>query len=285
LEQLSNAPARVIRESARSVAFVQGAFALRHNESGRLLRHVVDAGGNPMRTPFGQPWIDPDGTGAIVEFQFTGTGFLIGAGDMIVTNRHIVRPWTIGARAQSFRESGLEPEILKLIAYLPGWGGALDISQNRVSETSDLAVFDIRDPPHDRTGLMFADAPSSAGDEVLVMGFPAGLRALLAQAGPAFLAEMEESRNGVAQFWDVARHLSERDLIWPLASRGIVAQANEETVAYDAETTVGGSGGPVLDLEGRVVAITAAILPEFGGSNIGVPVAQLRLLLESQNTH
>lgn len=280
LEERSNAPARVIRESARSVAFIQGAFALRHAESGRLLHHVVDAQGNPLTTPFGQPWIDPHGTGDTVEFQFTGTGFLIGAGDMIVTNRHIVRPWTIGERARSFRESGLEPEILKLIAYLPGRIGALEISQNRVSETSDLAVFDILDPPRDRTGLLFADAPSSAGAEVLVMGFPTGLRALVAQAGPTFLAEMEENKNGSAQFWNVATRLSERDLIWPLASRGIVAQVNAETVVYDAETTVGGSGGPVLDIEGRVVAITAAILPEFGGSNLGVPVAQLRDLVE-----
>ncbi len=49
---------------------------------------------------------------------------------------------------------------------------------------------------------------------------------------------------------------------------------------YDAETTSGGSGGPVLSLDGRVVAVNAAILPEFGGSNLGVPVARVHALIE-----
>jgi len=45
-------------------------------------------------------------------------------------------------------------------------------------------------------------------------------------------------------------------------------------VVYDAETTHGGSGGPVLNLEGGVLAVNAAILPQFGGSNLGVPAAE-----------
>ncbi|HUS98525.1 MAG TPA: hypothetical protein VMX97_17505, partial [Hyphomicrobiaceae bacterium] len=54
---------------------------------------------------------------------------------------------------------------------------------------------------------------------------------------------------------------------------------SEETVVYDAETTHGGSGGPVLDMNGSVVAINSAILPEYGGSNLGVPVSKLRQLM------
>ena len=65
-----------------------------------------------------------------------------------------------------------------------------------------------------------------------------------------------------------------------MASRGIVGQRSPETVVYDAETTYGGSGGPVLDVEGRVIAINSAIIPEYGGSNFGVPAAFARRLLE-----
>ena len=68
--------------------------------------------------------------------------------------------------------------------------------------------------------------------------------------------------------------------IAPLASRGIVGQATAATIVYDAETTHGGSGGPVLDANGSVVAVNTAILPEFGGSNLGVPAAKVRALLE-----
>ncbi len=74
--------------------------------------------------------------------------------------------------------------------------------------------------------------------------------------------------------------LAEKGHIAPLASRGIVSQATPVTIVYDAETTHGGSGGPVLDIDGSVVAVNAAILPEYGGSNLGVPVAKVRTLLE-----
>jgi S1-C subfamily serine protease len=55
---------------------------------------------------------------------------------------------------------------------------------------------------------------------------------------------------------------------------------SDATIAYDAETTHGGSGGPVLDIDGEVVAVNSAILPEYGGSNLGVPVEEVRRLLE-----
>ena len=102
---------------------------------------------------------------------------------------------------------------------------------------------------------------------------------MLAQSGDAFIEELQKTEN--TGFWSVAARLAEADQIAPLASRGIVGQATPATIVYDAETTRGGSGGPVLDINGSVVAINAAILPEYGGSNLGVPVAKVRALLEA----
>ncbi|MCH7882101.1 MAG: serine protease [Proteobacteria bacterium] len=50
-------------------------------------------------------------------------------------------------------------------------------------------------------------------------------------------------------------------------------------MVYDADTTHGGSGGPVLDINGDVVAVNTAIIPGYGDSNFGVPVEYARRLL------
>jgi len=109
------------------------------------------------------------------------------------------------------------------------------------------------------------------------MGYPTGLRSMLAQTGDTFLAELQEDEN--LDFWAVAERLSKSEFIRPLASRGIVGQLTTATVVYDADTTHGGSGGPVLDINGDVVAINTAIIPEYGGSNFGVPVEHAKRLL------
>ena len=74
--------------------------------------------------------------------------------------------------------------------------------------------------------------------------------------------------------------MADAGLITPLSSGGIVGNAGAQAVVYDAETTHGGSGGPVLNPRGQVVAVNAAIMPEFGGSNLGVPALRIGPLLD-----
>lgn len=277
LEERSDAASRVIADSALSIAFLQGAFGLRHIESGKLLREVLGPEGQSIRTPFGQPRVEPDGNGPPAEFQFTGTGFLLKNGQSLVTNRHVALPWTAGDRASAFSASGLRPELLRLIAYLPEVPEPVNATLVRASETADVALLTIAPSQFEARGLALAQVPPRIGETVFLLGYPTGLKALIAQAGQAFIEAMNES--AATGFWAVAEELSKRHLIRPLASGGIVAQTNASAILYDAETTVGGSGGPALNRDGQVVAINAAILPEFGGSNIGVPVSHLEDLL------
>ena len=121
------------------------------------------------------------------------------------------------------------------------------------------------------------DSPN-LGDEVVVMGYPTGLRSMLAQSGSQFLDRMREDATDT-DFWAVAHRLSKGKYIHPLSSRGIVAQVTDSTVVYDADTTHGGSGGPVMDSSGDVVAVNAAIIPDYSGSNLGVPIKFVRQLL------
>lgn len=278
LERQTDASARVIRDSLLSVAFLQGAYGLRHVESGSLLRHVLGPQGKPMATPTGQPMIDPHGNGPPFEIKFTGTGFLLKDGGQLVTNRHVAVPWGSGDKLKTFTKGGLKPEILNLVAFFSDLPEPFDVELARSSETADLALLLLGTPLADGRGLTLAKDEPNAGDEVIVMGFPTGLRTLIYQAGPEFLKNLEES--GESDFWTIAIQLSKRGLIVPLASRGIIGQIATGAIVYDAETTHGGSGGPVLNRDGHVIAVNAAIIPEYGGSNFGVPVLDLMDLLQ-----
>ena len=41
---------------------------------------------------------------------------------------------------------------------------------------------------------------------------------------------------------------------------------------FDAPTTQGGSGGPILNRNGEVIAVEYAVLSKFGGNSFGVPI-------------
>jgi len=276
LEARSGAAGRIIAASVASVAFVQGAFRFREKESGRFLRHIVDADGNPLLSPFGRPMLSLEGNGEPIEIQYTGTGFAIADAPVLVTNRHVAFPWE---DATSLPGDGLEPVMTRFQAYFPGHPKAVAVELLTTSETADLALLKVRDPSAmPDIGLRLSATAPKPGDEVIVLGYPTGLKSLLAQSGEAFVEKLQA--DSVTDFWKVAQRLAAEGFIHPLASRGIIGQATPAAVVYDAETTHGGSGGPVLDMEGRIVAVNSAILPEYGGSNFGVPIVRLRALIE-----
>ncbi len=276
LEARSGAEMRVIGGAAGSVAFLQGGYGLRHRESEQMLRQVVDGDGVPMRLPNGRPMLSVEGNGPVAEVQFNGTGFVLRDEGVIVTNRHVALPWDDepGVRMGG---AAMEPVMIRFVAYFPERVGPMELSVRALSDTADLALLVPVGEEVLPEGLSLAEQVPLPGQEVLVMGYPTGLMSLLAQSGEAFVEALREK--GETGFWQVAARLSEAGRMSPLSSRGIVGQATGAAVVYDAETTHGGSGGPVLNLRGEVVAVNAAIIPEFGGSNLGVPVAQVRALL------
>lgn len=278
LERHTGASARVIAQSAPSIVFLQGSYAFRHRDSGQYLRHAVDENGHPLISVLGQPMLTLDGEGPIAERQFTGTAFAVGSGNLLVTNRHVAKPWENDANIAGMALQGLEPAMQKFIFYRPGHPESQSVELLRVSDDADLALLQHGGEAGMMTGLALSETSIASGRAVLVMGYPTGLRALLAQAGEAFIGKLQQEET--TGFWKVAARLAEAGRIAPLASRGIVSRAGDETIAYDAETTHGGSGGPVIDLNGHVIAVNTAILPQFGGSNLGIPVSRVRSLLE-----
>lgn len=278
LEARSDAPGRVLAAASRSVVFLQGAYGFSDPRSGRPLRFAgVDASGQPLANPDGAPLVGLGGAGPVLEVLFTGTAFVATPDGLLLSNRHVVLPWEFDDAARVVQSQGFAPVMRRFIGYLPTIEQPFEVALVAASSDADLAVLRCAVVTGRVPALELVDPPPAAGDEVLVLGYPAGIRALLARADAAFVEEL--AREPRLDFWAVARRLAAAGHIAPLASRGIVAQVTPSAVVYDAETTRGGSGGPVLDLEGRVVAVTSAIVPEFGGSNLGVPASRAEDLL------
>ncbi len=277
LEERTEASARVIASAMRSVIFLQGAYGFRDKESNRMLRYMVDDVGQVLLSPRGQPLLTLEGDGPVAERQFTGTAFIVTESGVLVTNRHVALPWEEDAGIEGLALQGMEPELIKFIGYLPEVTEPFPVKLLKFSEDADLAVLQCSGVTDGLPHLNIGDKPPKPGDEVIVMGYPTGLRAMLAQTGKAFIEELQESED--LDFWQIAARLSEEKFIRPLASRGIIGQVTQAAVVYDAETTHGGSGGPVLDIDGNVIAVNAAIIPEYGGSNLGVPADRVRRLL------
>lgn len=275
LELLNDAGRRIVSTAEPAVVFLQGAYGWRASD-GRPLRMLAGTDGRILRGPGGSPLTSLEGDGPPFTSEFTGSGFLVDGEGLVVTNRHVAIPWSVDDATSELRERGFEPE-LRLLAYAPGISAPFEARYVISSLASDLALLSVPGLASHAAPLPLSTESSGPGDEILVLGYPAGINALLARSGSVFVDSILQSR---PDFWKVVEHLSASDLIHPLASRGIVGQVTPASVVYDAETTRGGSGGPVLSLKGEVVAVTYGVLEGFGGSNLGVPVEEVRRLME-----
>lgn len=281
LEARSAAAREAIAGAAPSVVFIQGSFGFDDSATGRPLRFLLGPSGKPLRTPLGRPAVTLEGEGPPVEVNYTGTAFVIDAHGLLLTNRHVALPWENDRAYQEVIEKlELTPSIRRLLGYLSGEKTPFEVALVRASNDADVALLRCEETATLREPLTLRLESPRAGDEVIVLGYPTGVRALLARAGERFVDQLSERDE--LDFWAVAEALAAAGLIAPLASRGIVGQVTEQAIVYDAETTQGGSGGPVLALNGEVVAVNAAIVPEFGGSNLGVPVHYVRTLLDGE---
>jgi S1-C subfamily serine protease len=277
LEALTAAGRKVVAMAAESVILLQGEYGFLGPDD-QPLRIVLTPAGNPLLDRNGNPVVRPDGTGAPYRNQFTGTAFLVSSGGLLLTNRHVAAPWEYDPNAIAVMRTGFRPVLHRMIGYLPNVSESFEVDLVTASTTEDLALLRCKGDLKDLRPLELGTTSVSPGDEVIVLGYPTGIRALLARTDVGFVNKLlEESKR---DFWYIARRLSEEGHIAPLATRGIIGQVTPTNVVYDAVTTHGGSGGPVLSLSGQVVAVNTAILTDFGGSNLGVPVEAAHRLLE-----
>jgi len=278
LEAMTGAGARVIADAVPTILFLQGSYHFVEPATERPLRMVPGSDGRPVRNTLGHPALSLDGDGPPLEIFVTGTGFVVTRDGIAATNRHVARPWEFDEAARAILESGFEARWGRLQAFFSGAGPAHAIHVVAASDSADAALVQLESVQGPVPYVTLAERPPSPGEAVIVMGYPLGLRALMARSDPGFVAGLR--REAITDFFEQAERVSEAGFMQPLATSGIVGQVTAARIVYDAETTSGGSGGPVLDLSGRVVAVNAATMPQFGGSNLGVPVSRIVELMK-----
>jgi serine protease Do len=208
--------------------------------------------------------------------RISGTGFIVGEG-LVATNRHVAEPWYGDPDSDALIQKGAQPQLEKLMAFFPGVPTPLNVTPMVFSARGDAAVLRIEDSStvHHLRPLPLADAPSSPGELVSVVGYPMGVLGMVAKSPPAIYDKLAYRHDDVG----AASELAALSLIRPSATCGHLGDVVGDKLIYDAPTAHGGSGGPVFNSRGEVIGINAAFMDGFSGGTLGVSVETLRPLI------
>jgi S1-C subfamily serine protease len=259
LEFESTIAERIIKDFSGGVCLIQCSFSL-----------INELTGEPLKV-----W----GNGSLLTNDYTGTGFLISKDGKILTNRHIAEPWWQQMPSFVPIRPGFKPRFEVFRAFFPNIKEPFPLRIEKVSEDADVALLSLNpegvDIPVLELDLSGVDAIE--GEPAILLGYPAGLGAIFAKTDPDIAKEISK-----LPLLDAAQELSERGLIRALSTQGHVSDVSKERIVYDAQTTVGGSGGPLFNNKGKVIAINYGIFRGFRGANFGVPIKYALELLEDE---
>jgi len=270
----------IIRSYAPSVCLLHVVVAFQHLPTGRRLRYAgMDPQGKPILDSEGDPVLDLEGRGPEVRLDFFGTGFLAGSGGRILTNRHVVQPWWKNNDFAAMAEQQLQPVISEISAYFPDWPRAFRVEIQKFSPDADLALVqgNLEGLKRPMPALDGGKDASVTGEPVVLLGYPTGLDAILARAGEDTVRSIVQTARGRPS--EIMAELARRNLIRPISTQGHIGDVLTDKIVYDAQTTSGGSGGPLFNQRGKVIGVNFAVVRGFGGSNFGIPVRYAELLL------
>ena len=281
LESAGSVARTIIDADAPSVCLIHVVLAFRDHDTGLKLHYAaVNSAGEPETDKSNNPLVSPTGSGPEVHLDVFGTGFLASDDGRILTNHHVAEPWWQNDEMKEMLDQGLEPEIAEMTAYFPGVTHGIPITTKKISSDADVAVVKGNISGLGVRHIPLADGYHSAvgGSPVLLLGYPTGVEAILARTGPATLQAIAASSNGDPKL--AMEELARQHLIKPVATQGHIGDVLPDKIVYDAQTTSGGSGGPLFDDQGEVIGINFAMVRDFGGSNFAIPVRFGRFLLK-----
>ena len=221
LEARSEAGQRVIAAAARSVVFLQGSYGFVDREDGRPLRLVLGPSGRPVTDAQGNPMLSLSGTGPVLERLFTGTAFVATEDGLLLTNAHVAVPWQFEEPAEALVQRGLIPVMQRQIGYLPGIEAPFDVELVVASETADVAVLRCSGATGLVPSLPLRETPARPGEEVFVLGYPTGIRALLARTNEAFVDSLMRHPARISGPWRGSCRRQATSRHWPRVASSV----------------------------------------------------------------
>jgi S1-C subfamily serine protease/CheY-like chemotaxis protein len=281
LESQGKVAHAIIETYEPSVCLIHVALTFRDRASGLKLHYAeMTSTGEPATDKSNNPLLSLTGTGPEVQMDVFGTGFLASEDGQILTNHHVAEPWWQNADLKEMLDQGLQPVITEMTAYFPRISHGISITAMAISSDVDVAVVKGNVFGLGVKSIALANGRGSAvgGSAVVLLGYPTGVDAILARTGAATLQAIATSSQGNPR--QVMEELARRHLIKPVVTQGHIGDVLSDKIVYDAQTTSGGSGGPLFNDQGQVIGINFAILRNFGGSNFAIPVRYARSLLK-----
>ncbi|HJQ25009.1 MAG TPA: trypsin-like peptidase domain-containing protein [Blastocatellia bacterium] len=183
-----------------------------------------------------------------------GTGFVISATGLIVTNRHLIRDWEYHKPPQDWTGRLTRLEVIQ-----PGQrredATLAEVYRVNPNDTEpDVAILRVKS-----TQLRFVRVEPdlskvSQGEDVAVIGYPFGL--------------------------DLLKQTHD-DEVEPSLSTGIVSRVGQDFIQLNLRAYHGNSGGPVLNRRGEVIAILTANVASAQDIALATPISAALDLIQA----
>ena len=280
LENEGRVAETIVHTFGPSICLLHVVVEFRDKESGQLILISADATGKAQVDDKGMVSLGTEGTGPPLQLDIFGTGFLVARDGRLLTNHHVAEPWWGNEELKPLLDRGASAFAASYTAYFPGSSQGIAAKLDRTSPDADLATLKLLTPAPPHIAVLEVDdrrEASVSGDPVVLIGYPTGIEGILARAGNDVTHKVVENAREVTQ---IVSQMAAQNLIRPTTTQGHIGDVLKDKIVYDAATTSGGSGAPLFNRNGKVIGVNFAMLNDFGGSNLAVPVRYADELLK-----
>jgi S1-C subfamily serine protease/CheY-like chemotaxis protein len=270
----------IIQTYEPSVCLIHVVVGFRERSTGLKLRYEgVTSTGEPATDERSNRLVGVTGSGPEVHLDVLGTGFLVSEKGQILTNHHVAEPWWNNDDLKEMTDQGVDPVVIEMTAYFPGSSHGISVTTEKLSPEADVALLkgNVSGPKIKEVAFAEGDRSAVSGGPVVLLGYPTGVDAILARSGEETIRSIATATKGEPKA--VVEELARRRLIRPVVTQGHIGDVLPDKIVYDAQTSNGGSGGPLFNSEGKVIGINFAMVRDFGGANFAIPIAYGKSLL------